>query len=148
MDSKQISVCCNGNNFTTATKWFTSSVSLTASINQITDSKLRYYLNDLKLSYQNAAIIPRDLVLNQRVEKLEYGPLLFIFFYLVFFPFLLDYIRKTIAGTSATKERRCILPSVECDYHFWRRKIFLWRHCKVRHKTNYVWKGVLFYPEK
>ena len=37
---KQFSVCCHGNSFATAAKAFTSSVSLIASINQISASSL------------------------------------------------------------------------------------------------------------
>ena len=54
---KKFSVCCHGNSFTTAAKIFKSSVSLTASINEIIASRLCWYLNYLELCYQNAATL-------------------------------------------------------------------------------------------
>ena len=68
---KQFGFCCHGNIFTTAAKSFTSSVSVTASINQILDSRLQWYFNYLELCYQNVAGIPQNLVFIQQIEKLE-----------------------------------------------------------------------------
>ena len=48
---KQFGVRCHGSIFTTGAKIFTSSVSVTASINQILDSRLQWYLDCLELCY-------------------------------------------------------------------------------------------------
>ena len=61
------------NNFTKAAQVFTYSVSSTASINQISVSRLYLYLNYLELCYQNAVIMPRTSFSNDKLRNLDKG---------------------------------------------------------------------------